>query len=169
MSLRERIVMQHRKAQEITRPFQARNSRGADERIADMTAGRCKHEIQKISLCLYCLLLCSCNPLTTQERQIASQMGLEKIAECQVAISVGNGFEPDPTEKKNLEKALRAYVRLAENFTSSQVLAETKKIQDRTTSMYNVPYSSDLLSMYAPYIAQAHDCATDKRIQQLLK
>ena len=145
-------------------PCQARNSR-----IDDMATGRCKHKMQKILLCLYCLLLCSCNPLTTQERQIASQIGLEKIAECQVAISVGNGFEPDPTEKKNLERALRAYVRLAENFTSAQVLAETKKIQDKSASIYSVPYSSDLLSMYAPYVSQAHDCATDKRIQQLLK
>ena len=137
-------------------------------KVADMTIVRCKHEIQKTLLCLCCLLLCSCNQLTTQEQQIASQIGLEKIAECQVAISVGNGFEPDPTEKKNLVKTLHVYVRLSENFTSAQVLAETKKIQDRTTSMYNVPYSSDLLSMYAPYISQAHDCATDKRIQQLL-
>lgn len=137
-------------------------------KVADITAVRCKHEIQKTLLCLCCLLLCSCNQLTTQEQQIASQVGLEKIAECQVAISVGNGFEPDPTEKRNLGKALHVYVRLAENFTSAQVLAETKKIQDRTTSMYNVPYSSDLLSMYAPHISQAHDCAIDKRIQQLL-
>lgn len=156
--------MRYRKTQEMTWPCQARNSR-----VADMATGRCKHKMQKTLLCLYCLLLCSCNQLTAQERQIASQIGLEKIAECQVVIAIGNGFEPDPAEKKNLEGALRAYVRLAENFTSAQILAETKKIQDKSASIYGVPYSSDLLSMYAPYVSQAHDCATDKRIQQLLK
>lgn len=144
--------------------YQARISR-----ITDMITGRCKHVMQKALPCLCCLLLCSCNQLTTQERQIASQIGLEKIAECQVVIAIGNGFEPDPTEKKNLEKALRVYVRLAENFTSAQVLAETKKIQNKSASIYSAPYSSDLLSMYAPYVSQAHDCATNKMIQQLLQ
>ena len=158
------IVMRYRKTQKMAGPCQARNSR-----VADMAIGRYKHEIQKYFLVSAAFILCSCNQLTAQERQIASQLGLEKIAECQVVIAIGNGFEPDPIEKKNLEMALRAYVRLAENFTSAQVLAETKKIQDKTASIYSAPYSSDLLSMYAPYVSQAHDCASDKRIQQLLK